>query len=86
MCVLSRRCARLIPRVFSKRVFAKNPESTGVFCKGDHTSDPGICEALQRMGLAVISGDFRQGPEHQHPTAVDDLEDVALVTALTPYQ
>ena len=45
----------------------------GAWNRGDHTTGALHCRALAASGLVVLSLDFRQGPEHQHPRASADV-------------
>jgi acetyl esterase/lipase len=45
----------------------------GAWNRGDHLTDALHCRALAASGLVVLSLDFRQGPEHQHPRASADV-------------
>jgi acetyl esterase/lipase len=39
----------------------------------DRTADVHFDQALAACGLVVVALDFRQGPQHRHPAAVDDV-------------
>jgi len=45
----------------------------GAWNRGDHLTGALHCRALAASGLVVLSLDFRQGPDHQHPTASADV-------------
>jgi acetyl esterase/lipase len=45
----------------------------GAWNRGDHLTDALHCRALAASGLVVLSLDFRQGPDHQHPKASADV-------------
>jgi acetyl esterase/lipase len=45
----------------------------GAWNRGDQLTDALHCRALAASGLIVLSLDFRQGPEHQHPRASADV-------------
>ncbi len=45
----------------------------GAWNRGDHLTGALHCRGLAASGLVVLSLDFRQGPEHQHPKASADV-------------
>jgi acetyl esterase/lipase len=45
----------------------------GAWSRGDRATGALHCRALAAGGLVVVSLDFRQGPEHQHPAASADV-------------
>jgi len=45
----------------------------GAWARGDRTVGAPHCRALAASGLVVVSLDFRQGPDHRHPTASADV-------------
>jgi acetyl esterase len=45
----------------------------GAWTRGDRTTGALHCRALAASGLVVVSLDFRQGPDHQHPAASADV-------------
>jgi acetyl esterase len=45
----------------------------GAWNRNDRTSGALHCRALAACGLVVASLDFRQGPQHQHPAASEDI-------------
>src|SRR5262249_18516411 len=45
----------------------------GAWTRGDRTTDVLHCRALAATGLVVASVEFRQGPDHKHPTASADV-------------
>jgi acetyl esterase len=45
----------------------------GAWSRGDHTTDAQHGRGLAAAGLVVVSLDFRQGPDHKHPAAAQDV-------------
>jgi acetyl esterase/lipase len=45
----------------------------GAWNRGDHTTGVLHGQALAASGLVVVSLDFRQGPDHRHPAASQDV-------------
>jgi acetyl esterase/lipase len=45
----------------------------GAWSRGDHTTDALHARGLAAAGLVVVSLDFRQGPDHKHPAAAQDV-------------
>src|SRR5712692_6183612 len=45
----------------------------GAWNRGDRAMGAMHCRALAACGLVVASLDFRQGPDHRHPTASADV-------------
>ena len=45
----------------------------GAWSRGDRTVGPHHGRGLAACGLVVVSLDFRQGPEHKHPAAAQDI-------------
>jgi acetyl esterase/lipase len=48
----------------------------GCFGMGDCTSHVGMSSAMAKVGLLVIDTSYRQGADHPHPAAINDLSDV----------
>ena len=49
----------------------------GCFHDGDCTTHPAVSKALAQMGIASVSSSYRQGANHPHPAAQQDLTSVA---------
>ena len=45
----------------------------GAFSSGNRFAGQRYCRRLAREGLAVLSIEFRHGPEHKHPAALEDI-------------
>jgi acetyl esterase len=45
----------------------------GAWSSGDHTGDKLYCAELAKSGLLVVSIDFRQAPNYQHPSGSADV-------------
>jgi acetyl esterase/lipase len=45
----------------------------GAWARGDRTVGPHHGRGLAACGLVVVSLDFRQGPDHKHPAAAQDI-------------
>lgn len=46
----------------------------GAWSSGDRHSGRYYCEAIAATGIPVVAIDFRQGPDFQHPAAVEDIQ------------
>ena len=49
----------------------------GCFARGNFQSQPSMARALAGAGLVVVYSSYRQGAAHRHPSATNDLMDVA---------
>lgn len=45
----------------------------GAWSRGDRTTNAALGRGLAAAGLVVVSLDFRQGPDHKHPAAAQDV-------------
>jgi acetyl esterase/lipase len=69
----------LLARVYRPKGTAAAPLAAlvdvhgGAWSRGDRTVGPHHGRGLAACGLVVVSLDFRQGPEHKHPAAAQDI-------------
>ena len=68
-----------VARIYRAKGTASSPLAAvvdvhgGAWSRGDHTTNAQHGRGLAAAGLVVVSLDFRQGPDHKHPAAAQDI-------------